>query len=293
MFFTLGGFQQPEQPEERAGYFSVIAGLVEGDLATLAIREGWITEEKLAQAVARLREFANVPGSIWAVAFGQAIGRKPALSAARSTEQEDKMATEESSYTIGHKEGALALMRFRTAERCCAFFREHVRPDSRILDCGCGPGSITVGLAQWAPDGQTVGIDIGAEQLDGARALARDLGVKNVTFRQGDIFDLPFEDDSFDVVFSQTVLFHIPRSREGARRDQASPPPGGLVALRDAIIASIIIWPEEPLVREMLRMFQPRRAALRRQSRRWAGAGNASPRGGVRGCVLHAGLPAA
>src|SRR5881409_3338655 len=117
------------------------------------------------------------------------------------------MATE-SSYTIGHQECALAYMRFRSAERSCAFFRHHVSPGSRILDCGCGPGSITVGLAQWAPDGQTVGIDLGAEQLDWARALARDLGVRNVAFRQGDIFDLPFGDDSFDVVFSQTVLFH-------------------------------------------------------------------------------------
>ena len=101
-------------------------------------------------------------------------------------------------------------MRFRTAERSCAFFRHHIGSGSRILDCGCGPGSITVGLAQWASDGQTVGIDIGAEQLDGAHARARDLGVTNVAFRQGDIFALPFEDDSFDVVFSQTVLYHIP-----------------------------------------------------------------------------------
>src|SRR6266516_4788675 len=100
-------------------------------------------------------------------------------------------------YTIGHKESALAQMRSRTAERCCAFFRQHVQTRARILDCGCGPGSITVGLAQWAPDGQTVGIDLSAEQLDGARALARDLGVMNVEFRQGDIFALPFADGSF------------------------------------------------------------------------------------------------
>src|SRR5215467_3931827 len=103
------------------------------------------------------------------------------------------MATE-NTYTVGHKESALKYLRFRTAERSCAFFRQHVRSTSRILDCGCGPGSITVGLAQWAPDGQTVGSD---------------LGVKNVSFRQGDIFALPFEDESFDVVFSQTVLYHI------------------------------------------------------------------------------------
>ncbi len=162
----------------------------------------------------------------------------------------------DNSYSIGHKEGALAYMRFRTAETCCGFFREHVRRDSDILDCGCGPGSITVGLAEWAPEGRTVGIDIGAEQLDGARALARDLSVGNVTFRQGDIFALPFEDDSFDVVFSQTVLFHVPHPEKALAEIKRVLRPGGLVALRDGILAFHIVWPEEPLLQDMLRVFR-------------------------------------
>ena len=159
------------------------------------------------------------------------------------------MATE-STYSVGHEEGPLAYLRLRTAERSCGFFRHAIGSASRILDCGCGPGSITIGLAQWAPDGQTVGIDIGAEQLDGARARAHDLGVKNVAFRQGDILDLPFEDDSFDVVFSQTVLFHISDPEKALAEIKRVLRPGGLVALRDAINSSIIIWPDEPLVRE-------------------------------------------
>jgi SAM-dependent methyltransferase len=162
--------------------------------------------------------------------------------------------TTESTYTVGHKEGALKYLRFRTAERSCAFFRRDVHPASRILDCGCGPGSITIGLAQWAPDGETVGIDIGAQQLDGARALARDLGVKNVTFRQGDIFALPFEDNSFDVVFSQTVLYHIPNPQEALAEIKRLLRPGGLIALRDAINVDIFIWPDDPLIRDLARM---------------------------------------
>jgi ubiquinone/menaquinone biosynthesis C-methylase UbiE len=163
------------------------------------------------------------------------------------------MATE-SNYSVGQQEGPLAYLRFRTAERCCGFFREHVRPDSRILDCGCGPGSITAGLAQWAPQGQTFGIDIGAEQLDGARAFARDLGVNNITFRQGDICELPFDDDSFDVVFSQTVLYHIPDHDKALAEIKRVLRPGGLVALRDAINASVIVWPEDPLIQELVRV---------------------------------------
>ena len=75
--FTLS-FEQPERPEERAEYFSVVARLAEGTLTSLAVSEGWSTAEKLAQGAARCRELANIPGSIWALPFGQATGRKPA-----------------------------------------------------------------------------------------------------------------------------------------------------------------------------------------------------------------------
>ncbi len=163
------------------------------------------------------------------------------------------MATEKT-YSIGHQECALAYMRFRSAERSCGFFRDRIGPASRILDCGCGPGSITTGLARWAPDGEAVGIDIGAEQLEGARAIAREQGVTNVTFRQGSIFDLPFADDSFDVVFSQTVLFHVPHPEKALAEIKRVLRPGGLVALRDGINASVFIWPDEPLVRELGRV---------------------------------------
>jgi SAM-dependent methyltransferase len=159
-----------------------------------------------------------------------------------------------SSYTIGHKEGALAYMRFRTAERCCAFFRQHVQVRSRILDCGCGPGSVTLGLAQWAPDGETVGIDFGEEQLEGARANAHELGVKNIAFRQASIFDLPFDDASFDIVFSQAVLCHIPDHAEALHEMKRVLRPGGLVAIRDVINRSVTLWPDDPLLGEVERL---------------------------------------
>ena len=159
-------------------------------------------------------------------------------------------------YTIGHKESALAYMRFRSAERCCWFFRRHVNAASRILDCGCGPGPITLGLAQWAPQGQTVGVDRGVEQLEGARALARELGVNNVTFRQGDIFGLPFEDESFDIVFSQAVFCHIPDHEKALAEIKRVLRPGGLVAIRDIINGAVLSWPDEPLIREVARLFR-------------------------------------
>jgi len=83
VFFTMG-IEQPERPEERAQYFSLIAGLMEGDLANLAVDEGWSTRKRLAAGGARCRELANEPGAIWAIPFGQATGRKRPESRVRA-----------------------------------------------------------------------------------------------------------------------------------------------------------------------------------------------------------------
>jgi SAM-dependent methyltransferase len=76
VFFTLGVYQ-PELPDERAEFLSLRAGAVEGDLATLAVNEGWSTPERLSEGAAMLRNLANIPGSTCAVPYGQAVGRKP------------------------------------------------------------------------------------------------------------------------------------------------------------------------------------------------------------------------
>jgi ubiquinone/menaquinone biosynthesis C-methylase UbiE len=63
-----------------------------------------------------------------------------------------------------------------------------------------------VGLAQWSPNGRIVGIDLGGEQLEGARTLARARGLSNVAFQQGDIFALPFDEESFDLVLMRQKI---------------------------------------------------------------------------------------
>ena len=159
-------------------------------------------------------------------------------------------------YSVGYKESALACMRSRSAENCCRFLRSYVQRDSRILDCGCGPGSITTGLARWAPDGQTIGIDVSGEQLEGARALARELGVDNVSFREASVFELPFEDGSFDLVFSQAMFCHITNHDQALAEIKRVLRPGGIVSIRDVVSAFVVVWPDEPLIREVQRLFR-------------------------------------
>src|SRR5262245_43949599 len=97
----------------------------------------------------------------------------------------------------------------RSAERNAAFFLPHLQAGMGLLDAGCGPGSITLGLAERVVPGEVVGIDISMERIEQARGLADERGVTNVWYERGDVYDLPFEDASFDAAFMHTVLQHL------------------------------------------------------------------------------------
>ena len=159
-------------------------------------------------------------------------------------------------YSIGHEEDALSYMRFRSAERCCGFFRDHVHAETELLDCGCGPGTITMGLAEWASQGRVVGIDIGESQLNTARQYAHDHHIENVEFQHASVFELPFADESFDVVFSQAMFCHIPNHLEALAEIRRVLRPGGTAAIRDIINSATLVWPNDELLREVHRIFR-------------------------------------
>ena len=82
-------------------------------------------------------------------------------------------------------------------------------PGSSVLEAGCGVGSQTVTLAQRSPDALFTSIDVSADSIAEATRRVDAAGVTNVELRQGDIFDLPFPDESFDHVFVCFVLEHL------------------------------------------------------------------------------------
>src|SRR5215471_19275444 len=85
----------------------------------------------------------------------------------------------------------------RTGE-AARFLRPYLRPRMRLIDCGCGPGSITVDLAQVIESGETIGINIREEAVVQGRMLARQRGVSKVEFLVASIYQLPLPDGSVD-----------------------------------------------------------------------------------------------
>ena len=99
-------------------------------------------------------------------------------------------------YTHSQQPVVLASYGSRTAEEAAAFLLSHLKPGMRVLDIGCGPGSITLGLARYVAPAETVGVDQSEVALDAARALAADQNVGNVRFEQANVYELPFDDAS-------------------------------------------------------------------------------------------------
>lgn len=85
-----------------------------------------------------------------------------------------------------------------------------VQPGDRVLDLGCGTGSLTmVAGARVGPGGEVHGIDAAPEMIDVARHKAAKMEME-ADFRVGLIEDIPFPDDYFDLVLSSFVLHHLP-----------------------------------------------------------------------------------
>lgn len=112
-------------------------------------------------------------------------------------------------YPHGHHASVLAAHGARTAQNSCAYLLPHLSPGTTLLDVGFGPGSITADLAGVVAPGRVVGIDAAPDALEAATALMAERGVDNVTLRTGSVYELPFEDGSFDVVHCHQVLQYL------------------------------------------------------------------------------------
>ena len=78
--------------------------------------------------------------------------------------------------------------------------------NERVLDAGCGSGSITRAIAKSSNRAQAVGVDREVKFIDYATRKAASERIENIEFKTGDVLNLPFEDECFDVVWSKHVL---------------------------------------------------------------------------------------
>ncbi|KAI0814396.1 ubiE/COQ5 methyltransferase [Xylaria sp. FL0064] len=154
---------------------------------------------------------------------------------------------EQNTYGHGHHASVVNSHARRTAANSAGFLIPHIKPHCRILDVGCGPGSITVDFAQLVPQGSVIGIDFVEDVLSQARDLARARGVEgNLTFQQHDANELPFGDGEFDIVYCHQLLHHVHKPVEILKEMARVTRKGGLVAAREVDYGAFSWYPELP-----------------------------------------------
>ncbi len=143
-------------------------------------------------------------------------------------------------YTPGYGAAIVNFMSQRTAETHAGFFLPHLESGWRVLDAGCGPGTITLGLARKTAPGQVIGIDIEDTQFRNARERAEREGL-NTEFRKASAYELPFENGSFDAVFSHALLEHLSDPTAAILELRRVLKPGGSIGLRAGDLGGLLI----------------------------------------------------
>lgn len=124
----------------------------------------------------------------------------------------------------------------RTNRAAVVIERLDVRPGMTAADIGCGPGRVTVPLAEAVgPDGFVVALDMQSGMLDRARKKAEDAGVKNIRFVNAGVGDGALEKDGLDRAVLVTVLGEIPDRRAAMGEIVGALKPGGVLSVTEVV----------------------------------------------------------
>lgn len=173
------------------------------------------------------------------------------------------------------------LLRDRSAAQYADFVLPVIGSSARVLDVGCGPGSITLGIAQAA--GHVTGIDVDDAEFADARAYAADHGIDNVEFREGSIYELGVAEGSIDVCTLFAMLETLDDPLAGLAEVRRVLKPGGVIGASSIEYGGLILHGADVVP---LRRFYELRLAL------WEAQGDVHPSRGreLRGLLLAAGF---
>jgi ubiquinone/menaquinone biosynthesis C-methylase UbiE len=158
-------------------------------------------------------------------------------------------------YTHGYSDTHRQFLAVRTAATCASFFVPYLRPDMKLLDCGCGQGSLTLDFANLLTQGTVTGIDLEPDQIEAAQAGAAEAGITNVQFQVANVYTLPFPPASFDAVFANCVLEHLTHPFKALQEMRRVLKPGGILGVQDPDYRTVLLEPTTPLLRKWITLY--------------------------------------
>jgi ubiquinone/menaquinone biosynthesis C-methylase UbiE len=107
----------------------------------------------------------------------------------------------------------------------------HVKPSDKVLDVATGPGYVAMLFAERAYE--VVGVDLTPVFVSKAQAGASEKGLKNLSFREGDVEKLPFPSETFDIVTCHKALHHFPDAQKALKEMHRVLRRGGRIVIGD------------------------------------------------------------
>ena len=151
----------------------------------------------------------------------------------------------DTSSKVEYSDDALDFFSDRHADTHASFLIPYLRPGMSLLDCGCGPGSITLDLAELVSPGEVIGIDIELKQIERANRLREERNLDNIHYKVGDVTDLQFPKEAFDVVFAHGVIEYLEDPAQVFRGMRNVLRNGGILALRHGDWGGFLFAPED------------------------------------------------
>jgi SAM-dependent methyltransferase len=109
-------------------------------------------------------------------------------------------------------------------------------PDDTVLDVACGPGLLACAFARVAR--HVTGIDLTPAMLEQARELQRQHGLENLTWQEGDVLPLPYEDRRFSIVSARFAFHHFLDPLAVLKEMRRVCQPGGRIVVADTAPAA-------------------------------------------------------
>lgn len=110
-----------------------------------------------------------------------------------------------------------------------------LKPGMNVLDAGCGPGRLTIPLAQKMPQGTVTAMDIQQDMLDRVQAKAQAGNLHNIQFLNAGLGDNKLERNHFDRALLVCVLGEIPDQHAAVKEIFDALKPGGILSVTETI----------------------------------------------------------
>ncbi len=115
--------------------------------------------------------------------------------------------------------------------------RSGIKPGMTVMELGCGSGAFTTFIARVVgEEGKVYAVDVQPEmlqQLERKLSRSENQDITNIELKQAGAYDLPFADESFDLVYMVTVLQEIPDRGRALREIKRVLTPGGILAVTE------------------------------------------------------------